>query len=440
MAGIFKAYDIRGIVPDQLDGPLARKIGYAFARELKAGAVAVGNDMRVSAGPIKTAFIEGITAAGCDVIDLGRCATPLTYFASGALKVDGAAMVTASHNPHQYNGFKFSRREARPVSYETGIATIEQAVAGLATLPAGKGKVKKQDLSKAYRDHVRAFALIGRRLKVVVDAGNGMGGEEMRLAYTEKDLDLVPLYFEPDGTFPNHEPNPLKPGNMRDLQARVKTTGAAFGAAFDGDADRVTFTDEQGAIISSDLVTALFAGKVIADEPGAAVIYDLRSSKIVREEVERRGGKGVESRVGHSYIKGVMREHNAPLGGELSGHYYFRENYFADSGIIAFTVLLGIVSNAAVPLSQLLAPLRKYHVSGEINFEVHDKDGKIALLKRTFADAALSELDGVTIRYPDWWFNVRKSNTEPLLRLNLEADTARLRDEGVRKLSSLLKE
>ena len=438
MAGIFKAYDIRGIVPDQLDEVLAQKIGYAFVLELQAKAIAVGNDMRVSADKIKGAFIEGATAAGADVHDLGMCSTPFTYFASGALDVDGGAMVTASHNPQEYNGFKFSRREARPVSYETGIGNIEKRTEKIDSISEPTGKVIMADITEKYRNHVLSFTQITRRVKVVIDAGNGMGGAEADMYFSGQDIEIIPLYFEPDGSFPNHEPNPLKPENMKDLQAKVRETCAEFGVAFDGDADRVMFVDEKGEIISSDLITALFAADVLKEEPEAAVIYDLRSSKVVKEEVEKRGGTAVESRVGHSYIKGVMRENNAPLGGELSGHYYFRDNYYADSGIIAFGKLLSIVCNSDKPLSEILQPLKRYYASGEINFEVEDKDAKIKELAEIFNEADVSFLDGITVRCNGWWFNVRKSNTEPLLRLNLEADSEAFMSEGLKKVSDIL--
>lgn len=438
MAGIFKAYDIRGIVPDQLDEVIAQKIGYAFAIELKAHAIAVGNDMRVSADAIKGAFIEGITSAGADVYDVGMCSTPFSYFASGALDVDGSAMVTASHNPQEYNGFKFSRSEARPVSYETGIGNIEKRVNTCDSIPDAAGKVIQTDIDEKYKNHILSFTDITRRVRVAVDAGNGMGGVEMEKYFSDQDIDIIPLYFEPDGSFPNHEPNPLKPENMKDLQDKVRESEAEFGAAFDGDADRVMFTDEKGDIISSDLITALFARDALEQEQGAAVIYDLRSSKVVREEIEKRGGTPIESRVGHSYIKGVMREHDAPVGGELSGHYYFRDNYYADSGIIAFGKLLSIVCGSDKPLSDLLKPLRRYHASGEINFKVEDKDGKIKELAEKFSDAEVSFLDGITVKSSGWWFNVRKSNTEPLLRLNLEADTKKIMEEGINNVSDIL--
>jgi len=438
MAGIFKSYDIRGIVPDQLDEVTAQKIGYAFACELEARAVAVGNDMRVSADAIKGAFIEGVTAAGADVHDLGMCSTPFTYFASGALDVEGSTMVTASHNPQEYNGFKFSRSHARPVSYETGIGNIEKRIQEIDSIPESTGRVIQTDIEEKYRNHVLSFTHITRRATVVIDAGNGIGGAETEKYFSGQDIEIIPLFFEPDGSFPNHEPNPLKPENMKDLQAEVRKAGADFGAAFDGDADRVMFTDENGDIISSDLITALFAADILDNEPGASVIYDLRSSKMVREEIEKRKGIPVESRVGHSYIKGVMREHNAPLGGELSGHYYFRDNFFADSGIIAFGKLLSIVCSSTEPLSELLKPLKRYSASGEINFEVDDKDAKIQEIAEEFSDADISFLDGVTVRCGTWWFNVRKSNTEPLLRLNLEADTEPLMKEKLEQVSEIL--
>ncbi len=438
--GIFKAYDIRGIVPQDLNADLAYRIGRAIPHVLGAKSIVVGRDMRVTGPEIAGAVLEGIADSGADAFDMGLCTTPMNYYATGSGGYGGGVMVTASHNPAAYNGVKLSREDAAPVSYETGIGEIEKLVTGeLPAKAATPGKIEKVDHWPECKAHFLKFASGIGPLKVVIDTGNGMSGKFLPEIFDELPCELVPLYFELDGNFPNHEANPLKRENMLDLMAKVKETSADIGIAFDGDGDRCMFVDERGEIISSDLITALIAREVLPNHQGATIIYDLRSSHVVAEEIEAAGGVALETRVGHSFMKGVMRERGAPFGGELSGHYYFREHYCSDCAELAMLFMLRILSKSGKKLSELVQPLRRYHATGEINFEVEDKDAKIEELAKAFSDGEESRLDGLSVRYGDWWFNVRKSNTEPVLRLNLEADTAERRDEARARVEAVLK-
>ncbi len=437
--GIFKAYDVRGVYPDEIDEELARRIGNAFAAYIGAGPVVVGRDMRTSSPSVSAAAIEGITEAGIDVIDIGMCTTPMNYFAIGHLEAAGGLMTTASHNPAKYNGFKISREKAIPLSYETGIGELQKIVeSGEYREADEKGRVSTKDVAHAYIEHVLAAAGEIKPLKLVIDAGNGITGMFLPLLIEKLPCDVTEMYFEPDGTFPNHEANPLKPENVADLQAKVKEVSADLGIAMDGDGDRCAFVNEKGETVSSDIVTALVAREVLAHNPGAGVLYDLRSSRAVPEEVLANGGRPVRSRVGHAYMKTIMRDQDIPFGGELSGHYYFKENYYADSGFIAMVKVLTLLSESGKPFSEMIKPLKRYHATGEVNFTVEDKDAKIAELAEKFADAEIDYLDGITVSYEKWWFNVRKSNTEPALRLNLEAETPELRDEMAEKVKKLL--
>ena len=439
--GIFKAYDVRGIVPKDLNAELARKIGRAAVKVLEADSVVVGRDMRISSDEIAKAFMEGVRESGADSIDTGQSTTPMNYFAVGRYGYGAAAMVTASHNPPEWNGFKFSRAEARPVSADTGLGEMERLVSSNELPPPARraGRSVAKDIVGDYMDHLLSFAGEVAPMKVAIDTGNGMAGRFLPVLFERLPCELCGLYLEPDGTFPNHEPNPLKLENMRDLQRFVKEINADIGMAFDGDGDRVALVDERGGIVPCDLITALLAREFLREEPGAHIIYDLRSSLVVPEEVKKAGGVPVEYRVGHSFMKGVMRERDAPMGGELSGHYYFRDTYYSDSGDLAMLTILRVLSREKVPLSELIRPLRRYHATGEINFEVEDKDAKIKELSEAFRDAEVYFLDGVTVRYNDWWCNVRKSNTEPLLRLNLEAKTEKLRDEARRRVEEIIR-
>ncbi len=433
--GIFKAYDIRGIYPTELDEAKAERIGAAFARLLGARRVAVGRDVRASAPSVGAALIRGIVSTGCAVIDLGLCDTPAVYFAVGHLGLDGGVMTTASHNPPQYIGFKMCRAQAVPISETTGIRDIEQAVAKPPLSPvAAGGTVESADLKTAYRDHIRRFLVRPRALHLVVDAASGGVGPIFDAVFEGYHGKITRLFFEPDGSFPHHEPNPLKDENVEALVRTVREQKGDLGIAFDGDADRCIFFDESGQRIPSDLMNAFLARHALREHPGSAVVHDLRSSRVVREEVERAGGRAIRERVGHSFIKDTMRREKAILGGEVAGHYYFRDNYFADSGMIALCAALSAISDEGKPASQCIAPLRRYPATGEVNFHVEDKDRVLQELMKRFSDGHIDQLDGVTVEYPTWWFNVRKSNTEPLLRLNMEANTAAVLEEARRRV------
>ena len=437
--GIFKAYDIRGLVPEEINTETAFRIGNAVARYLKAKNIVVGRDMRIHSPEICQAAIRGINQAGVEVVDIGLCTTPALYYADGAGRHGGALMVTASHNPPQYNGFKLCREEAVPMSYETGIEEIEIIFNQNKIYRADRpGRLLRKDMSQEYVKHVLGFVQFIKPLTVVADAGNGMAGKYLPSLFKELPCRLEPLYFELDGTFPNHDADPLKEENLADLKARVRETQADLGVAFDGDGDRVAFVDENGQTVSNDLTAALIAREVLNSWPGSVVVYDLRSSMVVAEEIKKWGGQPLESRVGHSYIKQLMRERNAVFGGELSGHYYFRENFFADSGLIALIKVLNLISSQDEPFSELVRPLRRYWAGGEINFRVLDKEAKIEEIAKIFSDGEVYFLDGVSVRYPDWWFNVRQSNTEPLLRLNLEARTQSMMEEGLKRLRTVI--
>ncbi len=447
--GIFKAYDIRGIVPSELDAALAKKIGNAFARFLKAKTLVVGQDMRVHSPELADAVSQGMREAGADVIRLGLSETPMAYFAIGSLDCDGGLCVTASHNPGQYNGMKLCREGAKPISKDTGIAEIERMCAAPYPAPVAKaGKETRREMLADYATHVARFAKLGRAISVAIDAANGMGGYTLP-AVLERvtKIQAHTLYMEPDGTFPNHEANPLKEENLVDLKKLVKSAHTELGVSFDGDADRCCFVDEKGETAGADLITALLAPVFLKRFPETAIVYDLRSSWAVKEEIQKAGGVPVRDRVGHSFMKATMRAKGAKFGGELSGHFYFAENFTADSGMIAMMSVLSLLTapeNAGKSLSQLLAKVRRYHSTGEINFHVEDKAGKIAALKQRYAQGRQDELDGITVEFGAldqsewWWFNVRPSNTEPLLRMIVEASSARLRDQKKAELIGML--
>jgi phosphomannomutase len=443
---IFKAYDIRGVYGEEVDLRTARAIGAAFARFLFAGAarrVVVGNDMRASSPAVKKALLDGITAQGTDVVDIGLAETPMLYFAVGHLRADGGVAVTASHNPAQYTGFKMVREDAIPLSGDSGIQEIRALVEqdrGEQEPAARRGTVTTRDVRADYVRHVRSFMRPWRPARIVIDYANGMGGHVIPEILDGTGLQIESLYPELDGTFPNHEANPLRDANIAELARRVRASGAHLGAAFDGDADRCAFVDEHGVRVPSDIVTALIARALVPTEPGTAVVYDLRSSRVVPEEVERLGGRPIRERVGHSFMKAVLRREGGLFGGELSGHFYFRDNFYSDSGIIALVQVLNILCAPAErrPFGEVVRELRKYPSTGEINFEVADKDAVIAKLAEVYGDGAVDFLDGITVQYPGWWFNVRKSNTEPLLRLNLEATDPRLFEPKKRELLARL--
>jgi phosphomannomutase len=426
---VFKAYDVRGTYPDQIDAAMCRAIGAAFARFAReregASRVVLARDMRPSGIELSAAFAEGVLGQGLDVVDVGLSSTDLLYFASGKLDAPGAVF-TASHNPAQYNGIKMCLAGAKPVGEESGLRDISAMAA--AGVPSGpdRGTLSSQSLLDEFVEHVHSFVDVGtfRPLKVVADTANGMGGLVVPRAFAGLPFELDILYPELDGTFPNHPADPIQPENQRDLVARVIELGADIGLAFDGDADRVFLVDEKGNGVSGSLTTALVARQVLAKEPGAKIIHNLICSKVVPEVIRENGGEPIRTRVGHSFIKQVMAESGAAFGGEHSGHYYFRDNWRADSGLIAALVILEAISVAGEPLSQLLEPLQRYAASGEINTRVDDVHAVIEHVAEAYAELPQDRLDGLTVDAGSWWFNLRPSNTEPLLRLNLEAPTS----------------
>jgi phosphomannomutase len=446
LAKIVKAYDIRGVVPDQLDEDVAEAVGAAFVQVTGAKKIVTVHDMRASSGPLADAFGRGAASQGADVLASGLGSTDMLYFASGDLDIPGA-MVTASHNPAQYNGIKLCRAGARPVGIETGLKEIqERAERPIEPAPV-PGTISAVDLLPGYADFLRKLVDISavRPLKVVADAGNGMAGYTVPKVFEGLPITVIPLYFELDGTFPNHEANPIDPANLRDLQAAVREHGADIGLAFDGDADRCFVVDERGEIVSPSVLTALIAARELAREPGATIIHNLITSRAVPEIITEHGGTPVRTRVGHSFIKAKMAETGAVFGGEHSGHFYFADFWFADSGMLAALHVLAALGGQEKPLSELLAEYSRYHASGEINSEVSDQAAATALVRQEFGTrpgVTTDELDGLTVSAATWWFNVRPSNTEPLLRLNVEADTvanmAALRDEvlGIIRTSS----
>jgi phosphomannomutase len=425
---IFKAYDIRGIYPTELNEDAAYAIARAFVQFLGASAVAVGRDMRVSSPALADAVIRGITDQGADAIDLGLTTTDELYFAVGKFGYPGGVMITASHNPGKYNGLKFCREEAIPLSSETGLGQIRDvAISGQFAEPARKGQVIQRDATDDYVRHVLSFIDISKikPLKIAADAGNGMAGMMLPRVFAQLPCELIPLYFDLDGTFPNHPASPIEPENTEALRQLVPAEHCDMGVAFDGDADRMFLVDEKGNLLGGDMVTALVADSLLRKNPGATILYNLISSRSVPELIARDGGKPIRTRVGHSFIKALMRERNAIFGGEHSGHFYFRDNWYADSGLIAFLIVLELVSESGKPVSELVAAIDKRFRSGEINSTVADQQAKIAQIEKHYRDlgAEIDHLDGITISFPSWWANVRASNTEPLLRLNVEADT-----------------
>ncbi|MER6982589.1 phosphomannomutase/phosphoglucomutase [Streptomyces carpinensis] len=445
LSQIVKAYDVRGVVPDQWDESLAELFGAAFVRVTGANAIVTGHDMRPSSPGLAGAFARGAARLGADVTEIGLCSTDQLYYASGALNLPGA-MFTASHNPAQYNGIKMCRAGAAPVGQDSGLAEIrelaEQWRESGAPEPAGRaGTITRRDTLEDYAAHLRSLVDVSdiRPLKAVVDAGNGMGGHTVPTVLTGLPVDLVPMYFELDGTFPNHEANPLDPANLVDLQKRVREEGADLGIAFDGDADRCFVVDEQGEPVSPSAITALVAARELARHGGQGVIiHNLITSWSVPEVVEENGGTPVRTRVGHSFIKAEMARTGAIFGGEHSAHYYFRDFWNADTGMLAALHVLAALGGQDGPLSALVAQYDRYVGSGEINSTVDDQAARLTALKAAYADrrdVTLDELDGLTVTAADWWFNVRPSNTEPLLRLNAEArdaaTMAEVRDEAL---------
>lgn len=448
---IFKAYDIRGVYKEQIDEVAAWKIGYAsaqFLRSLLRGyergqansqSICVGRDMRTHSESLVKALIQGMNSTGANVIDIGMIDTPQMYFAINYLGTCGGIQVTASHNPAKYNGFKISGLEAKPVGADTGLKDVEHiAMALLHTKGNASGAVEKYDITEEYKKHVLKFLRPNLRpLKIAIDASNGMAGKSVPEVFGDLPIKIIPINFEHDGTF-KHDPNPLVEENLTELKEVVKKDKCDFGLCFDGDADRLMMVDEKGATVGCDLMTALMVPYFLETNPNSTVVYDLRSSQVVSEEIIKCHGTPRRERVGHSFMKKALRDSRAVFGGELSGHFYYRDNFFADSGMITLVHMLNIISESKKPVSELVAPLRRYSASGELNFEVADKQAKMNELAKRYSQGEVDNLDGVTVRFKEWWFNCRPSNTEPLLRLNVEAKTDELLKERLDQLEVML--
>ncbi len=440
LAAIFKSYDVRGICPDELNDDIAYQIGRCFIPLLKAKNVAVGRDMRESGEHLFAAFARGASEAGGNVLDVGRVSTDALYFAVGKYGLDGGVMITASHNPANYNGMKFTRDQAQAISLDTGLAQIRDQIAS-GTLPpktsGAPGQTTHKDILDEFAAHCLSFIEPPKikPFKIAIDAGNGMAGETVPHVFKHLPCEVVSLYFELNGSFPNHPASPIEPENMIDLQAAVRKHGCDLGAAFDGDADRMFIVDEKGDLIDGSTVTALVALNTLKRHPGSKILYNLICSRSVPELITKNGGIPIRSQVGHSLIKQRMRSEDIIFGGEHSGHFYFRDNWYADSGMIALMECLELFSEANKPVSEFITPIDTRFRSGEINTAVKDIPAKLHEIEAYYKGAEVDHLDGVTISYPDWWLNVRPSNTEPLLRLNVEGDTRELmerhRDEAL---------
>ena len=430
---VFKAYDVRGVYPDELDEEGAYAIGRAYVEQFEPRRIAVGRDMRLSSPSMSAALIEGALDGGADVLDLGMVGTEMVYFAVGDLGLDGGVCVTASHNPKQYTGMKIVRRGALPVGGESGLLEVRdravEIVAQSNYLPPRRGEVRQHDIWDAFVEKVLSFVDVSaiKPLKVVIDAANGMAGAMLPPVLERLPIEAVTCYFDPDGSFPNHEPNPLLPENREFIIGKTLEENADLGVAYDGDADRCFFVDDTGDFVPGDFITALLAESILQKEGGGSVIYDVRASRAVPETIERAGGTALINRVGHAYIKHRMRKEGAVFGGEVSAHYYFRDFSQADSGVVPFLLLLELISNRGQKLSEILAPYREqFFLTGEINTPVADVALKLQELKERYRDGTITHLDGISVDYDDWHFNVRPSNTEPLLRLNLEATSEQL--------------
>lgn len=438
LAKIFKAYDIRGLVKGEITADFSFSLGVAFAKfleqEREPATIVVGEDMRDSSAPLAAAFSDGATSQGMDVIRLGLASTDMLYFASGKLNLPGI-MFTASHNPAKYNGMKLCKSGAKPVGQDTGLIKIREFIeAGVPISNRSVGSVRNQDLLDEYVDYLLAQfpakTFKKKKLKVVIDAGNGMAGFTAPAVMKRLNVELIPMYFKLDGNFPNHEANPIEPKNLKDLQKRVKKEGADLGLAFDGDADRCFLVDEMSHLVHPSALTALIAVRQLKTNPGATIIYNLISSKAVSEVISENGGVGLRSRVGHSYIKSLMAESGAIFGGEHSGHFYFGDFWRADSGMLAALYAIAELMGSCESISQLTKPYNRYYSSGEINSKVLNAQKSIKLVREKYQrQYQVDELDGLTISGDEWWFNLRPSNTEPLLRLNVEANTAKLMSE-----------
>ncbi|MEO9170300.1 MAG: phosphomannomutase/phosphoglucomutase [Candidatus Baltobacteraceae bacterium] len=431
--GLFKSYDVRGIYPSEINDDIAYGIGRCFVPLLRAKRIVVGRDMRPTGENLYEAFARGATEAGADVTYVGMVSTDALYFAVGKYGFDGGVMITASHNPAQYNGMKFTKELAEAISLDTGLSEIrDQLMRGeLPPKAATPGSISSREILDDFAEHCLSFVDRAKikPFKIAIDAGNGMAGETVPYVFKHLRCDVIPLFFELDGTFPNHPASPIEPENMADLQAAVKKHGCDLGVAFDGDADRMFIVDEKAELIDGSIVTALVALNTLKKHPGARILYNLICSRSVPELVEKAGGIPIRSQVGHSIIKKVMRDQDIEFGGEHSGHFYFKENWYADSGMIALMECLELFSEAGKPVSEVIAPVDTRFRSGEINSTVKNIPAKLQEIQDRYADAQIDHLDGVTIAYPNWWMNVRASNTEPLLRLNVEGDTKALMEQ-----------
>jgi phosphomannomutase len=439
MSEIFRAYDIRGIYPKEINEETAYKIGRAVVVFLKADKVVIGRDARITSDVLFKAISQGINDQGADVYDIGMSTTPMLYYANQ--NYPAGIMITASHNPKDYNGFKICREQAIPISGDTGIMDIKALVEKNKFPDAKKkGKIVKIDVVNDYLKFVLKFAGMKTKLKVVVDASNGAAGPTAKQIFDKLNCDYVPMYFEPDGRFPNHEPNQLKDENYKDLIASVKKNKADLGIMFDGDADRAGFVDEKGNIISLDLITALIGTNLLKSHPKEKVLFEVRSSWTTKEEIEKHGGIPILSRAGHAFIRTRMRDENAIFGGEKSGHFFFRDNFFADSAIIAAIAVMNEISASGKKFSEIMKPLQRYSNSGEINSEVENPAEIIKKVEQHYKEGKKMHVDGLTVEFKDWWFNLRMSQTEPLIRLNLEAKTKKLLDEKVKEVLALVRE
>jgi phosphomannomutase len=434
---LFKAYDIRGIYPSELTLDFAHRLGKAVALCFTNEDIIVGRDFRIGSDKLAEELIRGINDQGANVIDIGHCSTPMLYFAT---QEHPGVMVTASHNPKEYNGFKICAKGGMPLGFPDGLTPIKLAMENREFgKPRHKGKVRRRDILAKYTAHIRQFKGKIKTLKVVIDAGNGVQGIIVPKVFARLPVKIIPLFFEPDGNFPNRPPNPIKPGALDKLSKAVKENKASFGAAFDGDGDRIVFVDEKGRPARPDHILALLAQNMLKENPHAKIISDARCSRIVKEKVTEAGGVSIMTRVGHTYISHTMREEDALLAGELSGHYYFRGNFCTDSGDMPLMLMLNLLSTEKKPLSKLLSQMDKYFNSGEISFTVENKDAIIKKIESEYSDKGkIYHIDGLTVEFPDWWFNLRASNTEPLLRLNVEANTKAMLDRKLAELKRIL--
>jgi len=440
---IFKAYDIRGIYPTQLNEETAYLVGKALVEYLKPTNIAVGRDMRLSSPALFKSLTRGILEVGADVIDIGLCSTDELYFAVGKFGFDAGVMITASHNPKEYNGFKICQKEAIPLSGDSGLNEIQEIIlSGKFSTPAKKGSLIKKDVTDDYIRHILSFVDVKKikPFKIVVDAGNGMAGLLVPKLFEKLPGQLIPMFFELDGTFPNHPASPIEPENLKFLQEKVIQEKAFLGAAFDGDADRIFFVDEKANMLGGDIVTALVAKSLLKKEKGATILYNIICSRTVPRVIRESGGKAVKTRVGHALIKPLMKQYNAIFGGEHSGHFYYRDNFYADSALITLVVFLELLSEENKKVSDLVKEIDRYFRSGEINSKVEDIPKKLKEIEKVYASGKIDHLDGLTVEFDNWWFNVRPSNTEPLLRLNVEAESPELLQQKTQELLAQIRD